>query len=54
MNQKIDHIEAEALAELEEEFHRRAVEAAKARIRKRRSLPWWRRLLPFEITIRRI
>lgn len=46
-------IEQEAAAELALEEHRRAVEAAKERIRARRGRPWWKRLVPFTIKIER-
>jgi hypothetical protein len=42
-----------AHAELAEEAHRAAVDAAKTRIRKQMAMPWWQRLIPFTITIQR-
>lgn len=47
-------IEAEARSELRQEDHKRRVAEAVARLRERRGRPWWRRLFPFEITIRMI
>lgn len=49
----IQRYESQALAELAQEDHRQAVNAAKVRIRERRSWSLWKRLmdaLPFTIT----
>ena len=42
-----------ARAELERERFRAAVEAEKAKLRERELRPWWRKIFPFVISIKR-
>lgn len=51
---KIDTIIATAEREIAEENQRLLVDKIKARIRERRALPWWRKLFPWTIKIRRL
>jgi hypothetical protein len=44
---------SDARAELDAEEYRAAVEAQKERLRARFKAPWWRRLFPWTITIKR-
>ena len=46
-------IEEEATAELDREEHRQAIDRAKERIIRARSAPWWHKLIPFTVTIRK-
>jgi hypothetical protein len=43
-----------ATGELEEEAFRERVEAAKVRLRDQMRRPWWRRVFPYSIQIKRI
>lgn len=51
---KIEDLIAQANAEIAAEDHRKAVDAAKSKIRARRSRSLWARLFPFKITLVRI
>jgi hypothetical protein len=44
-------VRARAIEELAHETYRKQVDAEKARILARRAQSWWRRVLPFTITI---
>ena len=51
---KFDDLVAEAVAEIEAEDRRTAIDAAKAAIRERQGRSLWRRLFPFKISIERL
>ena len=54
MSNEWHSIEQQAIRELNEEERRKAIDAAKERLRKQRPKPWWVRLFPFRIKIERI
>jgi hypothetical protein len=47
-------IEMAAKQELHAEEFRRRVEERKEQLRKRKALPWYKKLFPFKVTIERI
>jgi len=49
---EVNDIESAARRELAEEFRLEQVASAKARIKKWRARPWWKRWLPFTVSIR--
>lgn len=54
VHNNLDEIVASAVAEIEAEDRRAAIDEAKARIRERQGRSLWRRLFPFKITITRV
>jgi hypothetical protein len=54
MSESTEMIREAALAEIEEEDRRCKIDAEKARIRERMARPWWSRVFPWRITVKRI